>query len=75
MSQSTMEQLENRVRTLEETVASLVAARRCAPTKDWRSTVGMFKDDRVMAEIQEEGRRIREADRDAARNDPNYDFG
>ncbi|HXV64866.1 MAG TPA: hypothetical protein VEK15_29480 [Vicinamibacteria bacterium] len=31
--------------------------------KDWRGTVGMFANDPVMKEIQEEGRKIREAER------------
>jgi hypothetical protein len=75
MSQTTIEELENRVRALEATVATQVANRRPAPAKELQSTIGMFDDDPVMAEIQEEERKVREARREAARNDPNYDFG
>ena len=34
-----------------------------ADEKDWRRSVGMFDDDPIMKEIQEEGRKIREAER------------
>lgn len=62
--------LEERVRSLEETVAGLVAgAGAVQPKKDWRSSVGMFEGDPVVREIQEEGRRLREADRRAAERD------
>jgi hypothetical protein len=70
MAQNT---LEERVRALEETVAAIVADRTAKPKKDWRSTIGMFKNDPVFAEIQEEGRKIREADRHAAGQDANDD--
>ena len=30
--------------------------------KDWRSTLGMFSGDALMKEIDEEGRRIRQAE-------------
>jgi len=64
----TQRTLEERVNALEDTVAALVAGtgRR---TKDWKSTVGMFEGDAVIAEIQEEGRKIREAERRAAQQD------
>ena len=59
--------LEERVKTLEETVAGLVAlASASKQERDWQSTVGMFEDDPVVAEIQEEGRKLREAERRAA---------
>lgn len=59
--------LDERVSTLERTVAELVASRSkdSGEQLDWRSTIGMFADDPVMKEIQEEGRKIREADRAA----------
>ena len=61
--------LEERVTALEETVAQLLSQSGSADTKpDWRSTLGMFADDSVMQEIDEEGRRIREADRRKARS-------
>jgi hypothetical protein len=37
--------------------------------KDWRGTIGMFSGDAAMKEIQEEGRKIREADREQAQRD------
>lgn len=62
--------LEERVRTLEETVAELVAVANASRQKrDWQSTVGIFKDDPIIAEIQEEGRKLREAERRAAQRD------
>ena len=33
-----------------------------AGRKDWRSALGMFSGDALMKEIDEEGRRIREAE-------------
>ncbi|MGA2065496.1 MAG: hypothetical protein ABSG86_11025 [Thermoguttaceae bacterium] len=60
--------IEDRVTTLEQTVKGLVdAARAGKQEKDWRSTIGIFEGDQVIGEIQEEGRKIREADRRAAR--------
>jgi hypothetical protein len=59
--------LEERVAALEETVAQLLAqSYTVVAKKDWRSTLGMFADDPIMQEIDEEGRRIREADRQQA---------
>ena len=50
-------------------LANLAAVEEKTPKKDWRSVLGSFKDDREgILEIIEEGRRIREADREAARN-------
>jgi hypothetical protein len=57
--------LEERVATLERQVAGLMERILAPPPeKDWRSTIGMFANDPVMREIQEEGRKIREADRE-----------
>jgi hypothetical protein len=56
--------LEERVAALEKHMVQLLA--RLPPlesSKDWRSTVGMFANDPVMKEIDEAGRKIREADR------------
>jgi hypothetical protein len=59
--------LEERVALLEKTVAELLGRFGGSPVrKDWRSTVGMFAGDAVMKEIIQEGRRIREADRQRA---------
>ncbi|WP_143309147.1 transferase hexapeptide repeat containing protein [Candidatus Entotheonella palauensis] len=56
--------LEERVAALEKTVAQLLSRSDATITKkDWRSALGMFADDPIMREIDEEGRRIREADR------------
>lgn len=62
MSQLTLDQ---RVAALEEEVARL--SRQRQPEKDWRSTLGMFAGDPVMQEIIEEGRKIRERDREDSR--------
>jgi hypothetical protein len=60
--------LEERVAALEDVVARLLSPVVTAPgKKDWRSTLGMFADDPVMQEIDAEGRKIREADRQQAR--------
>ena len=61
--------LEERVEKLERDVAQLMAARPKEPGRDdWKTVVGMFPaDDPVMKQIDEEGRKIREADRERAR--------
>jgi hypothetical protein len=62
--------LDERVSALERTVAELLKSRtQMNDQMDWRSTSGMFADDPVMKEIQEEGRKIREADRLAAQQE------
>jgi len=59
--------LEERVAALEATVVQLLSQADAGGTKqDWRSTLGMFADDPLMKEIDEEGRRIREAGRHQA---------
>jgi hypothetical protein len=66
----TQSNIEDRLLTLERTVAELVGKQDSPkPKGDWRSTIGMFAGDPVIREIQEEGRRIREAERDAAQKD------
>ena len=56
--------LEERVATLEKTVAQLlVHAEAGVAKKDWRRTLGMFAHDTIMKEIDEEGRRLRDASR------------
>jgi len=60
--------LEQRVSALEDAVAVLVAGAG-GQRKNWKSTVGMFEGDAVIAEIQEEGRKIREAERLAVRQE------
>jgi hypothetical protein len=66
MSQLTLDQ---RVAALEQEVARLsrlLPGESRSPKKDWRSTLGMFAGDPVMKEIIEEGRKIRERDREQA---------
>ncbi len=61
MSQPT---LEERITALEEVVVRILEQSASTPLKkDWRSTLGMFANDPIMQEIDEEGRKIREADR------------
>ena len=60
--------LEDRMQRVEKLVDELVQkAGSAEPSKDWRRTVGMFDGDSVMKEIIEEGRRIRELDREQTR--------
>jgi hypothetical protein len=63
MSQQT---LEDRVAALEEKVAQLT--RQMGPGRepgpdDWKSTIGMFANDPIMKEIDEEARKYREENR------------
>jgi hypothetical protein len=61
--------LEERVAALEARVAQLLSqADAGGAKKDWRSTLGMFADGALMKEIDEEGRRIREAERQQAQS-------
>lgn len=64
----TQRTLEERVNALEDTLAALVTGAGTRK-KDWKSTVGMFEGDAVIAEIQEEGRKIREAERRTAQQE------
>jgi hypothetical protein len=67
MSQQT---LEERVAALEKEVARLSDLLRPATEPgrdDWKSVVGMFANDPIMKEIDEETRKIRERDRERAR--------
>ena len=61
------ETLEERVAALEHQVEQLtkrlLPGEKLPPEKDWRSTLGMFANDPIMKEIDEEGRKIREEDR------------
>lgn len=61
--------LEERVTALEEAVAQILGQSVWVPTKkDWRSTLGMFTHDAVMKDIDAEGRKIRQADREQAKS-------
>jgi hypothetical protein len=60
--------LRDRVTFLEQEVAEfkrLLA--NGVRVNDWRSTFGMFTGDEIMKQIDEEARKIREADRHRAR--------
>jgi hypothetical protein len=62
--------LEERVAALEKEVARLAGKLRSDDEPgphDWKLTLGMFANDPIMREIEEEGRKIREADRRRAR--------
>jgi hypothetical protein len=62
MSKLTLETMAKRIESLEKRLAELTR-----PAKDWRSVVGMFDGSDFMRQVDEEGRAIREADRQAAR--------
>ena len=62
--------LDQRVAVLEQEVArlsNLQQSERRPQEKNWRSTLGMFAGDAIMKEIIEEGRKIREQDREQTR--------
>ena len=59
--------IEDRVSAIEKTLAQLISQMGSpAKEKGWRSTIGMFADDPVMRQIQEEGQKIRKAERQEA---------
>ena len=61
--------LDQRVTVLEHEVALLaqMLPHEISPAnKDWRSTLGMFANDDVMKEVIDEGRALRERDREQA---------
>ena len=63
--------LEERVNTLEDQVRELMdRLNNQHRLPNWQATAGMFKNDPVMQEIIDEGRRIREEDRERARRNP-----
>ena len=66
----TQQTLEERVAALEKEVSRLSDLLRpgAEPGRDdWKLTLGMFANDPIMKEIDEEARKIREADRERAR--------
>ena len=67
MSEVTLESLAERVAALEKDLAEQKA--KSARKKDWRRTVGMFTGNEFMKQIDAEGQAIREADRQAAREE------
>jgi hypothetical protein len=66
MTGLTLESLAKRVEALEIALATKAPNR---SPKDWRKTVGMFRDSEFMREVDEECQRIREAEREAARDE------
>ena len=60
MTDLTLESLAKRVAALEQALAGQNGA---TQHKDWRSTVGMFRNSEVLRQIEAEGRAIREAER------------
>ena len=59
--------IDDRIAAIEKTLAQLVSQMGSpAKEKDWRSTIGMFAEDPVMRQIQEEGQKIRRAERQEA---------
>jgi hypothetical protein len=66
MSELTLESLAKRVEALETVLAAKVSSR---PPKDWRKVVGMFHDSDFMRAVDEECLRLREMEREAARQE------
>jgi hypothetical protein len=61
--------VEERLTALEKRVDELLSdQQKSLVEKDWRRTIGAFTDDDVMKAIFEEGRKIRQAERDRARD-------
>lgn len=67
MNEPTLESLARRVKALERQLQTQGAA---PAKKDWRRVVGIAGDSELMRQIDDEGRRIREAEREAARLEP-----
>ena len=63
-----LDSLEQQVRFLMERIQS-TPVQTNSPQRDWRKSVGMFNDRPIMKEIDAEGIRIREEDRERAGND------
>ena len=64
MTEPTLESLAKRVEALEIALKVQVPNR---PRKDWRRVIGMFRDSEFMRAVDEECQRMREAEREAAR--------
>jgi len=66
--------VENRLNNLEEQVEQILGAIngddvKLPKVKDWRRSLGMFDQDSLMKEIDKEGERIRQQDRQQVAND------
>ena len=68
--------LESRVQTLEQKLEQIAAQLRADRSgsrkngKSWQDSLGMFNDSLLMPVIDDEGKRIRQADRTKAVDDP-----
>ena len=67
MNEVTLESLARRVEALEH---ALDLKPSLAGKDAWRRVVGMFADSDFMRQVDEEGRKIREAEREQARQEP-----
>ena len=66
--------VENRLNNLEEQVEQILGAIhsddvKLPKVKDWRRSLGMFDEKPSMKEIDKEGERIRQMDREQVAND------
>jgi hypothetical protein len=66
MSDQSLESLTRRVEALERAIGLQPAA---VPNHEWLSAIGMFSGNEFMKQVDEEGRRIREAERAVAQRD------
>ena len=66
MNEPTLESLAQRVDALER---ELRIQRATETKKDWRRVVGIAGDSELMRQIDDEGRKIREAEREEARRE------
>lgn len=64
MDELTLEALARRIEDLERKVAELTPA-----TKDWQAAAGLFAGSEFSKIVDEEARKIREADREVARQE------
>jgi hypothetical protein len=63
MAELTLETLAKRIEELERRLEQ----KNSGTVKDWRQAAGLFTENETSAQIDEEARKIREADRAAAR--------
>jgi hypothetical protein len=68
MTELTLESLAQRVAALEKDLAEQKA--KADGKKDWRRVAGMFTGSEFMKQVDAEGQAIREAERKAAREEP-----
>lgn len=69
MPELTLEALAKRVEELERRMESMGNVVPPAKDKDWRKVAGMFTGSEFSKQMDEEIRKIREADREAARRE------